>query len=148
MDLIITQRLGKMAVHIDEENDVMESLPVDRIALVSFVINAYTGTCQFALAFGGVDSKGLFHLDPKRSEDVAMVTLTRNDKGAKEFDALFKDEKGNPKTNFTEEWFENLTQHILIPFAFQRVWGAKYPDIEVSLNGTVIFPPPKVEVVK
>ena len=130
-----------MAVHIgDEELGITESIPVDRLALISSVINPYTGTCQFALAFGGIDSTGLFHLDPKRGEDVAMVTITRNDKGAKEFDALFKDEKGNPKTDFPEAWYEALTKQLLLPFAFQRVWGAKYPDIEISLNGEIVFP--------
>jgi len=56
-------------------------------------------------------------------EENAHVTITRNDKGAKAFDVLFKDEKGNPKTHFPEEWYEAKNEESASTFRFSTSLG-------------------------
>ncbi len=142
MDLRLTKRVGRIPVHVDEEQEATESIDVDRLAIVGQKFDLSTA-CQFDIVFGGMDSRGRWHEDLSRRDDAAHIVITRNEKSAKEFDALFRDENGNPRTDFPQSWYESITETLLIGAAYQLYFGKKYPDIEVSLNGKVIFPPTK-----
>jgi hypothetical protein len=140
----LKQRIGTMAVITDEGQGKTELVNVDAIAIISIVINGLTGIAQFAMAFGGEDSNGRFHLDLKRANEVAHITITR-EQNPQMFDALFCDASGNPKMDFSKNFFDMLCDDFLVKSAHKMIWGAKYPDMEVSRGGKVIFDSKKQE---
>ena len=139
IDLILTEKLGTMPATVDKEKRIAEVIDVDRIAVLSMLINAHTGVAQFAFAFGGVDSTGRFHLDVKHADSAAHIHIARDgqfDPGV--FDEFFA-ENGRMKCDFPEAVIAILLEKVLLRAAFKIHWGAKWPDLEVSLAGNVIF---------
>lgn len=146
MNIKLTSPLGLMAVVTDNTQRVAAVLDVDTIHILSAVINPYTGLAQFALAFGGVDPNGNFHLDPNRMNEVAQITISRDQNGGTNrqfFDSTFKDPNGNPKWDYPESFFAALVKDCLIEVAYQLVWGGPHPDMQVQLDGQLIFPKPR-----
>jgi hypothetical protein len=136
--------IGEMAVVTDKEKRLSEFLDVDAIGIIAHVINDHTGTAHFTLAFGAVDSKGKFHLDPANAQNVAQLVMDRNNPEQREaFDSLFRDEIGNSRCHYPREFFEQFMKDHLIPVAHRQIWGAKHPDMEVELNGGLIFQSPR-----
>lgn len=138
----LVKPLGLMAVIIDEELRLSETLDVDQIRIVSIVINVIQGHAQFIMAFGGIDSTGRFHPDPKRAEDAFPVVIQRQNQPV-EFDRLFT-EAGTPgsiKTTFEPGFFDVIAEEILLPTAYKLIWGAadRYPDMEIQISGRTVF---------
>lgn len=136
----LTKRIGTMAIVIDEEAEKTEFLNSDHIAIVSFTVNVISGLANVALAFGGMDSTGKFHMDMNRSNEIASITINR-EQNPGNFDALFC-ENGQLKCHFPKEVFNSLIKDILVPVAYRQVWGGKYPEMEVAHDGEIIFKPP------
>lgn len=136
LDLRLDQPIGKMAVIIDEQTDQAEVIPIDALALVSMVINSSTGLAMFSLAFGGYDSMGKFHIASKFADQVAAVTIQRQEDPAA-FDALFCDAAGNPCCHYPSSFFETLMPQ-LVKVAY-RQWGGRIPDMQLSCNGKPVF---------
>src|SRR5579862_6119615 len=137
--------IGTMAVKADEAQRTAEFLDVDAISLQLFTVNSHESSASFALALGGIDSKGQFHLDPAHRDDLAHIVIaSSNDRsGATKrlFDGLFADEQGNPKSHYPREFLKQLMRDIVVPKAYQVVWGATFPDMEVLMDGELIFQP-------
>jgi len=93
---------------------------------------------------GAIDSKGIFHPDPEHAQNLASIALDRNNPktpGAKAaFDALFRDERGNARHHYPESWYRDVFRQLL-PIAYQVAWGATFPDMEVLMDGELIFQP-------
>ena len=147
--MYVTMRtsIGSMAAVTDESTRASEFLDVNAIGLVSHVINTDSGVAHFTLAFGGVDSKGRFHRDrdEKRAKELCNIVIDRHSPDTVEqqqvFDGLFKDPHGNSKCDYPPSFFANLIRDSLIPLAYKLVWGGKYRDMEVVMNGELIFQP-------
>lgn len=132
-----------------------ERVGTNAISLISHVINTDSGVAHFTLAFGGVDSCGTFHrdTDKTRSKEVCNIVMERDnpdtDAQRAVFDGLFKDANGNAKCDYPRSFFESLLCASLIPLAYKLVWGGKYRDMEVFMDGELIFQPdhlkPKLE---
>lgn len=138
----LVKPIGLMAVIVDEELRLSETLDVDQIRVVSMTINVVQGFANFVLAFGGIDSTGRFHPDHKHAEDAFPVVIQRANQPA-EFDRLFT-EVGTPgsiKTTYEPDYFEVIAEQILLPTAYKLMWGAehKYPDMEVQIAGRTVF---------
>ena len=133
----LAKRIGTIAVVLDEAAGKTEMVDVDRIAIVSLVINGVTGVAQFALVFGGLDSLGRFHIDLARADEAALITVTRAGMST-EFDAIFLDANGNIRMDYPREWFLTLCG-MLLPVAHKQIWGVKYPTMEVTSDGQVLF---------
>jgi hypothetical protein len=137
--------IGEMAVVTDKKTRQSQFVDVDAIGLVSHVINHVSGVAHFTLAFGGVDSAGTFHLDPANSSNIANIVLDRNSKGhpeqRKTFDSLFRDDNGNNRCHYPRDFFEKLMEELLIPVAYKMIWGGEHRDMEVEMNGKLIFQP-------
>jgi hypothetical protein len=130
--------IDAMAIITDAETRQADVLDVDAVAILSIVINSYTGVAQFALGFGGLDPDGKFHLDPERAQELVHVTIDRRFEPAA-FDAFFLEADGNPRTAFDAAFFVKLAKEVLFPAAYQRAWGAPYPDIEILSEGETLF---------
>ena len=138
MDMKLTKRVGTIAIVVDEAAGKTEMVEVDRIAIVSLVINGVTGVAQFALVFGGLDSLGRFHIDLARADEAALITVTRAGMST-QFDSIFLDEHANIRMDYPREWFLDLCRTLLPAAHKPEIWGTKYPTMEVTSDGQVLF---------
>jgi hypothetical protein len=126
--------IGTMAVEVGEG---AERVAVDTIAVVGLLIN--DKNAQVVFGFGGTDSNGHFHRDLKRLNDDAPLVIDRlNEQQRELFESLFCDASGNLSWDYGRGFMEKLCD-TLLPAAYKLIWGTKYPDMEVSRNGKVIF---------
>lgn len=135
LKLLLTKPVGTMACELA---DSAEKRPVDTIAVVTQVVNVLNGVCMFSLVLGATDSTGRFHIDMKRSDHAAIIHVHR-EPNPQAFDAIFLDENGFPRTNIPRELMESLLVDIMVPGAYKMTWMERYPDMEVSFNGAVVF---------
>jgi hypothetical protein len=140
----LTTPIGEMAVVTDKAKRQAECLDVDAIGLISQVINTCTGKAHFTLAFGSVDSTGKFHIDPAHADNVANLMIDRSSTPAT-FDSFFMDAKGNARCDYPRSFYEEMMK-ALIPLAHKMIWGGTYPDMEVLMNGQLIFQPEHLKV--
>jgi hypothetical protein len=140
MYVLMKVPIGEMAVVADKTKRTAEFLDVNAIGLLSHIIDTVNGVAHFTLGFGGIDSKGTFRLDPGNAQRLANITINRNTDPQNTFDLLFMDRTGNSKSDYPRTFFEDLIKS-LTPIAYKMIWGGTYPDMEVLMNGQLIFQP-------
>lgn len=124
--------LGVMAVVTDEHDRTSEVLDVDTIGVVRYVIDYIQGRAQVALAFGGFDSRGAFHVAPQHANNVAEITLNNP-----LFKTLFCNIAGNP-LDFHPESLLGLIFDTAVKQAFVLCW--KVPgSFQVQRHGNVVY---------
>lgn len=138
----LKQRIGTMAVVLDEDLRVAEMVDVDTIAVVGLLIN--DRNAQIVLGFGGFDSTGKFHRDWKRQVDDAPMVIDR-EKQPDLFASTFCDAHGNLTWDYGKRFLERLCETFLVSAAHRMIWGAKYPDMEVTNGERVVFRTEKAE---
>jgi len=129
--------VGVMPIITNKQTRTAEVIDINGLSLISIVINAYTGIAQFALAFGGYDANGRFHMAETMKDDVAVISLTRQE-APELFDTLFCDVDGNPRCEFDKQFFTELLESLLLKIAY-RQWGGKVPDLKASVEGRCCF---------
>lgn len=127
--------IDMMAALVDKTTRKSEVLDVDQAYLVRHEINYILKHAQFAVAFGGRDSKGKLHPDPARKEKIAQITIPDPD-----FTRLFTDHIGNPlrgaelgvaiETAFTE---------VVLPSCYSLSTDWAFDEIEILLDGETVF---------
>jgi hypothetical protein len=135
--------IGKMAVVTDEENERTEVVRIDTLRLLLFGINYCPrgaigpdqGSLQISFAWGGYDSRGVFHADPRRP--AANRSLSADVEHERELwrDCVF-DSNGNPIANgFDTGFFRKLLVELELinkPFIEWIVEGGwNFTDIEL-----------------
>ena len=136
IDLRIKEKLGNMAVIVDEAAALTELIAIDRIIVFSMVVNVALGEAAIGVAFGGQDSRGNYHIDPKLNPLSTNRVWSRA--ADENFDELFSDH-GSMRTSFDQKFLERLIEDELIPGAYAQVWKQKFPSIDISMNGEIIF---------
>ena len=122
--------MGHHAVITNKDSLTTEALPVEYLALRSFVVAADRHIAQLGFVFGSYDSNDRFHiahtLDDQPTK-AAVISI-----GDVEFRKYFLDSSGNLVTNYDFEFFFKLLNEIALPMANDRVWG--FEDIDITLE--------------
>lgn len=133
----LTNRIGTMAVVMDEAQAITEMLNVDSIGIATLELNPSQGMAIFHLVFGGYDSKGRFHIDRKR--EAARIAVTR-EQTPDLFDQLLCDGEA-VKLGFDRDFWVALLRDMFLPAAtMEKGPWMRYKDMEVTHDGVVIFP--------
>jgi hypothetical protein len=138
MEFKTTKHVGLMAVVVDEQNETSETIRVDTLRMMSFVINYATKQCIMAFVWGGYDSTGKFHMDPNRP--ASHRTLNALVDGEREvWDAcVYEDDKGNPRKCFDQAFFEKvLIEHKQIDVVVKGGWALD--ELELKHGNPTVF---------
>lgn len=138
MQLKSKKHIGLMAVVIDEETEKAETIRVDTLQMMSFVINYATRQMMIAFAWGGYDSTGKFHMDPNRPASHRSINAEVG--GEREiWQACAIDEKGNPRKaeEFGAVVEKVLFEHRKIDDVVNGGWNLE--EVELTHKGDSVF---------
>ena len=134
----LDKSLDMMAVVVDKDKRTTECLDVDRVQVMSYRVNYVGRYADFVLAFGGCDSTGKFHMDPKRSTELANCVIKDP-----VFGELFDDAVGNPIVGLSAKTIETVFAEHVLPIADKMCW--QFDDVEMQMDGKTVFKKTRVK---
>jgi len=141
MELKSAKPIGLMAVVVDEASETVEPVKVDTLRMMAMVVNHATKSMIFSFAWGGYDSKGLFHMDPHRLAGHRSIQANVDNEN-EVWNACACDAKGNPVLDHGEGFVKSvLTAKMMgrsvVDWLVNGHWS--FEEIELSHNGQSIF---------
>lgn len=144
MKLTTDKSKNLMAVVTDTVERTSEVLDADHFQIADFRVNVEAKMIQVAIVFGGYDSTGKWHTDPRQSAGSISISGERPEQIAN-YNALALDKAGNPHCCYDEAWFRRLFVDCgMLQLLNDRIWG--HESCEIHIDGRSAFKKEKPKV--